>query len=79
MCLDGSGRAEEGLAWVEDEGGSKREVESFEMDEMRRREVRRGVRTHESRDEKNIEFTTQSREKCVCVCVRSQVSFLCAG
>lgn len=46
-----------GLGWVEDEGGSKREVESFEMDEMRRREVRRGVRTHESRDEKQGQKT----------------------
>lgn len=72
MCLDGcmheygrEGRGV-GLGWVEDEVGSKREVESFEMDEMRRREVRRGLRTHESRDEKqgqkNIECATRLRE-----------------
>lgn len=72
-----------GLGWVEDEGGSEREVESFEMDEMRRREVRRGVRTHESGDKKTRTkkhrmHDSIEREVCVCVCV-SQVSFLCAG
>lgn len=40
-----------------DEGGNKREVESFEMDEMKRREVRRGVRTHESKDAKQGQKT----------------------
>lgn len=62
-----------GLGWVEDEGGSKREVESFEMDEMRRREVRKGVRTHESRDEKTRTKKHRMRDSIegisVCVCV----------